>query len=975
MSFNEDDTRKFYRWLGHKPGEYTEIRIIPWPPGSAPVIQRWVQNEDDLVELCREWSGKRQCYIGVNPRLREGGSTEDISRVVAIPFDVDAERTPGFDKDAATDEELAKAKQRMIELNSWIQMQNYKAPFIVMSGNGFHALQKVDIPVDEDLPGKLEAYFHEAPTEGMDSIFDLPRIIKVPGTMSVKGPNTEERPHRLSHIITEGDPEPDTHLAEHIKSLEPYTHIAKPYVPISTTTPEVTKERRTGSLKPCFKRFAEEGGRLTSIGSEDHLLRLALVVEAHAKGYSRAQILELFTKADDFDPKTTKDKVDNQLGKIAVEGLKIWSCHAIHKHGGCLGETCSRYRKQVAKHLPTPPPDPGQPAPPDAFFNEEGNFIPTYLINYILETTGEGRLLTPTTKKGGDVIWHYHPRLGIFRPDGIAYVKKQAAHILGDKAKRYMIAEVVELTQIKTYIDREEFEEDPDIFVLKNGVYNFDTEELTEHSPEYHAKARLLIIYDPDAKAPAILKFLEEVIPGKVTLFLEWLGYHLIKDYRWADILILVGDGENGKSVLLRLMRTFLGGSANVSDVSLLRLTTNNFAASRLYSKLANIAADVGSEELKDTSQLKTLTGNDWFEVEAKYQEGFSMLNYAKLSFSVNKIPKTPDRSRAFHRRPLIITCPNFFVKGVNRDPDILSKITTPGELSGLFNLALEGRARLLKNGEFTGEQTVEEKQELYEELMDDVTAFLNHCVDTADIDGVIPKDDFHVLYYQFCKMKGYTPALKGTFSVEIKPRIVNLGEGQRRIEGKRVHCWTGISMKPDKTRAGCAKCAGYINCKTQVYLKSAQAAQASQPALYEKSKIVVEREIGDPVPPVPPVPEGEKKPENGLFSPSSEPSAKPSPDKNKQTLRTNVEERSLMQDTAQLFPKDVTLCTEERTASVVSKLISAVKTQGHVIPEWPVLFLERHQIPHDEAVNVVEGLRLMKKLVQRGDDSWEVPS
>jgi len=53
MSFNEGDARKFYKWLGHKTSEYTEIRIIPWPPGLAPVIQRWVQNEDAFIELCR----------------------------------------------------------------------------------------------------------------------------------------------------------------------------------------------------------------------------------------------------------------------------------------------------------------------------------------------------------------------------------------------------------------------------------------------------------------------------------------------------------------------------------------------------------------------------------------------------------------------------------------------------------------------------------------------------------------------------------------------------------------------------------------------------------------------------------------------------------------------------------------------------------------------------------------------------------
>ena len=112
------------------------------------------------------------------------------------------------------------------------------------------------------------------------------------------------------------------------------------------------------------------------------------------------------------------------------------------------------------------------------------------------------------------------------------------------------------------------------------------------------------------------------------------------------------------------------------------------------------------------------------------------------------------------------------------------------------------------------------------------------------------------------------------------------------------------------------------------------------------------------PLSPISPIAEGEEKPEKGLFPLSVDSSVKSSLDIDERTPSTNIEERSLMQDT-----------------TVVSKLISAVKNQGHVIPEWPVLFLERHQVPHDEAINVVKGLRLAGKLVQRSDDSWEAPN
>lgn len=816
MSFNEEDVRRFYRWLEHWPTEYTEVRIIG---GGASVIRRWVQTEDDFVDLCREWSGKRQCYAGINPRIREGGKAEDVSRVVAVPFDVDSKHPK---KEAATDEEVEQAKQRMVELVSWIRVQGYEYPFVAMSGNGYHVIQRVNLAVDDTLPSRLEAYFHEAPTEGMDSVFDLPRILKIPGTMSVKGTPTEERPHRLSHILTGGNTAPDQRLAEHITKLEPYT--TPIIVPSKPDAPKKAK-RKTSSLKKCFKRFAEEGGRLASddsSGSDDNLLRLALVTEAHSKGYNRDQIIELFSKSEDFDPKTTKDKVDHQLGKIAVEGIKPWSCLAIYKHGGCLGETCSRYKKHVAKYRPTPPPEPGQPVSPDAFFDGADKFVPKFLVDYIIKTMGERCVLTPRTKKGGDLSWWYNSKTGVFTDNGVSFLKGRINQLLGDRARHHMIREVVELIQIETYIDRKEFEEDLDILVLQNGVYHLDTEELTEYSPQYHAKARWPITYDPDARCPAVLKFLDEVIPGRVEVFLSWLGYHFFKDYRWAVILMLIGDGENGKDILLTLMRTFLGGSSNVSNVKLYDLVTDRFAASRLYGKTANIYSDVGPEELKYTGLLKALTGNSWVGVQEKHFQGFDMRNHAKLSFSTNKMPKTPDSSRAFHRRWLVCNCPNFFVKDATPemaaqntfpcDSDIISKITTPTELSGLFNLALEGRRHLLKEGGFDL-GSVDERQKIYEELMDPIAAFLDHCVETIDPSGVIQQDNFYAFYFNFCKAKGYTPLLRQTFTKQLKPRIINLKSARIQIGDKREYCWIGISMKPDQAKVICVKCTAYISC------------------------------------------------------------------------------------------------------------------------------------------------------------------
>src|SRR3546814_8902605 len=77
------------------------------------------------------------------------------------------------------------------------------------------------------------------------------------------------------------------------------------------------------------------------------------------------------------------------------------------------------------------------------------------------------------------------------------------------------------------------------------------------------------------------------------------------------------------------------------SDLTLERLLENNFSTASLFGKMANIDADVSSEELKRTGILKNLTGGDTIVAEFKFRQAFSFKNYAKLIFSANKIPAT----------------------------------------------------------------------------------------------------------------------------------------------------------------------------------------------------------------------------------------------------------------------------------------------------------------------------------------------
>ena len=96
------------------------------------------------------------------------------------------------------------------------------------------------------------------------------------------------------------------------------------------------------------------------------------------------------------------------------------------------------------------------------------------------------------------------------------------------------------------------------------------------------------------------------------------------------------------------------------------------------------------------------------------------------MLYSCNKLPQTKDKSSAFYRRWRMYICDAIFED--NKDVNILEKITTPEELSGLFNRAIEGIERLIKNKGFP--DTEAEVKEMWELESNPMAEFiLKRCV------------------------------------------------------------------------------------------------------------------------------------------------------------------------------------------------------------------------------------------------------
>ncbi len=118
-------------------------------------------------------------------------------------------------------------------------------------------------------------------------------------------------------------------------------------------------------------------------------------------------------------------------------------------------------------------------------------------------------------------------------------------------------------------------------------------------------------------------------------LNLDFIVYCLLRNSRLQKDLMLQGEGDNGKSVLLALIRAFLG-SENISSKTLYQLTSNRFATSALFGKLANIFADISARTLHHIEIFKSLGNINRISAEKNNKDAFDFEPTAKLIFSCN---------------------------------------------------------------------------------------------------------------------------------------------------------------------------------------------------------------------------------------------------------------------------------------------------------------------------------------------------
>ena len=174
------------------------------------------------------------------------------------------------------------------------------------------------------------------------------------------------------------------------------------------------------------------------------------------------------------------------------------------------------------------------------------------------------------------------------------------------------------------------FEKDNTIIHVKNGVLKINPDKSIDFrtfSPEFYSRNQLPIDFNPSAKCPRFINELLRPIMSEedIELLQKYVGMCISGKNVTKKILILVGDRDLGKSVIVNVI-AYIVGLVNTATLDTEHLG-NRFEIYNFVAKTLLFGQDIKKNFLstKGATQLKSLVGRDLVRVEKKHS-GKSMV-------------------------------------------------------------------------------------------------------------------------------------------------------------------------------------------------------------------------------------------------------------------------------------------------------------------------------------------------------------
>jgi P4 family phage/plasmid primase-like protien len=251
---------------------------------------------------------------------------------------------------------------------------------------------------------------------------------------------------------------------------------------------------------------------------------------------------------------------------------------------------------------------------------------------------------------------------------------------------------------------------------LEAGVLRIGNERLRMHSRSEFLDKAIDVDYHRGAECVEWRSCLSKWFDGdsesdlKISALQEFFGYILLNHARYKKALMIYGQPDSGKSVVVGIIRELVGDH-NCCQIRVDKMDDPR-ALAPIKGKMVNLMTELPDDVMVADGGFKQLVSTgEAIEIDPKYQQPEIYIPTCKHVFASNSLPNINDKTAATFNRLLVVRFNNRIAKK-NQDPDLHDKLCV--ELPGIFNWSLIGARRLVENkGRFT---EIEESRQIIAE-------------------------------------------------------------------------------------------------------------------------------------------------------------------------------------------------------------------------------------------------------------------
>jgi putative DNA primase/helicase len=331
-----------------------------------------------------------------------------------------------------------------------------------------------------------------------------------------------------------------------------------------------------------------------------------------------------------------------------------------------------------------------------------------------------------------------------------------------------------------------------------NGMVYLTMGEWVPYHQSSYITQRVPIEFDESARCDRWEQFIREVLGDDEEVqdyFHQLVGYFLTGETRLQKMWLMVGNGSNGKSTLLRILQKVLGPDyAQQAPESVLLGRANTSGASpdlvRLKGARLALLTETGRGQNFNEERVKELVAADTVTARALYSGYEEFVPQAKFVLATNHLPVVRGTDNGIWRRLVVVPFKNEFE--VDSDPTLNQDLVD--ELPGIFAWAVRGAVRWYDRSiDFTVPTAWTLATSQYRTEHDAIRGFLDEHV-VLNKAAFVGATDLYNKYVAWCSDDG-RPALSQS---EFGNRMMATGlvTKERKFKENRYH-YIGVTWRP----------------------------------------------------------------------------------------------------------------------------------------------------------------------------------